>query len=262
MYSVHERIARDTRVALECLERAFPTLKPLPINLRQASFPPLQLGAHNIDVELRQLKCSENTSRTLSDLFARAVQQLTRSACDDFRATLQEIEASAVDGLATEKCWEVSLRKKYTQAFEEDVGRLRESLLDLVRSSFAKVEAAKRERDRDSSGQFTDEVVDILVQAFEETPSVSKADRLILTEATGLNDRQILTWVRCVYRARSSDSDHVLQTVRKPTTTKIEEVSSRCCPLLSRVSSDFLLFLLSHDGSATRLLLLVNPILR
>ncbi|GJN89538.1 hypothetical protein Rhopal_002525-T1 [Rhodotorula paludigena] len=82
----------------------------------------------------------------------------------------------------------------FERCFDEALARLEGRLLDEVRAAQSRHATQAAAPPSDEPGQFTPDVLRVLHAAFDASDSVSRAERRELAGATGLTERQILTW--------------------------------------------------------------------
>ncbi|GAA5994503.1 homeobox domain-containing protein [Rhodotorula paludigena] len=91
--------------------------------------------------------------------------------------------------------WLSSCTAALDRRYEDGVAALTTRLLDEVRAAQSRHAAqAAAAPPSDEPGQFTPDVLRVLHAAFDASDSVSRAERRELAGATGLTERQILTW--------------------------------------------------------------------
>lgn len=151
--------------------------------------------------ELVQLGCSHGASQLLDAAYKDSCGRLADSCNELMTARLADLWRTFRVGEEPQYGqWQSTLFVATERRYAEAVGTLRDRLLDEVRSAQDRHAHSPSQQQQlqseQESGAFTPEVLVILHAAFQAAEHVTKAERRHLAGATGLSERQILTWVR------------------------------------------------------------------
>ncbi|GAA5906565.1 hypothetical protein JCM6882_004471 [Rhodosporidiobolus microsporus] len=176
---------------------------------------------------MRQQHCSPETAAVLRGAFEKACSRLAGAICEQFSETVVAIHSTfSVGEEEVERAWIEGVEEAMRRAYEDSVDRCHNRLLDGIRlarqrhSSHPAPSAAPSE-----PGLFTPSILTILNSAFAVCDSVSRAERRELARATGLNERQVLTWF-ANQRQRRGKKDKTQPSARPPPSSHSRHPSS------------------------------------
>jgi hypothetical protein len=156
---------------------------------------PLALERVDIRPDLTGLGCTATSIDVLANMFDRAADSIGQTNSRALVATVCRLGSTFEGDRAGLEGYEAALRQRLMRDNSDAVRRLRSTVLAKVQAAQAAVEAASAGVDAEAKGTFTEEVVSLLERAYEGQSKVSRAERRALAGATGLNEKQVATWV-------------------------------------------------------------------
>ncbi|KAM0789037.1 hypothetical protein ACM66B_003102 [Microbotryomycetes sp. NB124-2] len=159
----------------------------------------------------------------LRQIAGKAEFLLAEQFCRQFGRTVQSLK-EILDTASKVKVAESALRAAYQRGYDAAVDRLRVVMLEVIQQARQRYDeqlalAAMIPRVPDSAyGTFSEETTAILLQAYSHQQTVTKAERRVLSDVTGLSDRQIRTWFGNQRQRRGMSQQQ--QPSQKPTTVR------------------------------------------
>ncbi|GAA5829822.1 hypothetical protein JCM11251_007895 [Rhodosporidiobolus azoricus] len=173
---------------------AFPTVPPL---LRLEA-PPEARGLFEAE------GCSDAATCALEHLYNDACRRIADEAQKCYASTVVQLQSVSDLDAERGQAWETGMRRACQRSFEEKAKECLHRMADEVRlarsrhstSSLPPTSSSLPPPPPSEPGSFSPSNLALLNAAFSVRDSVSRAERRELARATGLNERQVLTWVR------------------------------------------------------------------
>ncbi|KAK4057796.1 hypothetical protein OIO90_001015 [Microbotryomycetes sp. JL221] len=128
-----------------------------------------------------------------------AEQQLFQKCCELWGQTTWPLCLLSSDS-SNAACAVEALQAAYQREYDTAVRKIRQAVHDRVCAArqlyeqHSALAASLPTIPASARGTFTDDVTAILIQAWTHQPHVTRAERKVLSDVTGLNDKQIRTW--------------------------------------------------------------------
>ncbi|GAA5986861.1 hypothetical protein JCM10908_000927 [Rhodotorula pacifica] len=165
-------------------------------------------SAPSILAQLVTLGCSETAAASLSELVAAAVGDIERAIRSSWKTCISAI-GQAADQPADQKAWADTLHKVHYDQFRAQVALIEQKVVDEVRAAQLRhstaspapppptATTAPSEPITLLSGHFNPSITSLLQSAYEAHQSdlpPNKGERRELARATGLTEKQVVTW--------------------------------------------------------------------